>query len=422
MDPNHREVPARRLVDPGDKLIEPLWCGDRLLALTNLSHETGALVEVGLADGSLATLAQSDPGEPWVDAAAFSDSVAIATIRDGESRVLVLDNQSGIERHSLTLPDFAGLVGLSTSDDQLFYQFSGFGRPSAIHVLTCSGGHFVDRVFAEAGAADPTVKVERVWVTSTDGTRFPMLLTWRGDTAPNGPTPTVLAGYGGFNVPYLPSYSPSVHDWIMRGGLYAIAMLRGGGEFGEAWHRAGMRANKQAVFDDFYSAARYLVTQGYTDPTHLGVSGRSNGGLLTGAFVTQHPDAASAAIIGVPLLDMVRFHKFLIADLWTAEYGSPDVAEELEWLLAYSPYHHVRENTAYPAILLFTSEDDSRVDPMHARKMTARLQKATTSARPILFRQAAKTGHGVGKSATEWVDEEADIWTFLSYHLGLSVR
>jgi prolyl oligopeptidase len=249
-----------------------------------------------------------------------------------------------------------------------------------------------------------------------------MLLTWRGDTAPNGPTPTVLAGYGGFNVPYLPSYSPSVHDWIMRGGLYAIAMLRGGGEFGEAWHRAGMRANKQAVFDDFYSAARYLVTQGYTDPTHLGVSGRSNGGLLTGAFVTQHPDAASAAIIGVPLLDMVRFHKFLIADLWTAEYGSPDVAEELEWLLAYSPYHHVRENTAYPAILLFTSEDDSRVDPMHARKMTARLQKATTSARPILFRQAAKTGHGVGKSATEWVDEEADIWTFLSYHLGLSVR
>jgi prolyl oligopeptidase len=195
--------------------------------------------------------------------------------------------------------------------------------------------------------------------------------------------------------------------------------LRGGGEFGEEWHAAGMLGKKQNVFDDFIAAAEYLIAEKFTDRDHLGIMGRSNGGLLVGAALTQRPDLFKAVICGVPLLDMVRYDKFLIAKLWIPEYGTADDADEFKWLHAYSPFHRVKDGTAYPAVLLTTAESDSRVDPLHARKMTARLQAATSSERPILLRLEEKAGHGQGKPRSKLLDEETDVWSFLFAELGI---
>lgn len=419
LDPKNPEPSSQLLLDPGDVTLHTFWERDRLLVLTSEGQHS-MISEVLIPDGTLHPLIKAQPRQPLLNAVAWDGKIAAHVLDDGESQLTVFDGSSGTPLFDQTLPGFAGLEDLSAADGSLYYQFSGFGQPTRIHRLSWDAGEWVNPVWAQSGAPDPRVTVTREWVTSQDGTLFPLLIA-RHQESLDVPVPTVLAGYGGFNVPYLPTYSPSVHDWIIRGGLYAVAMIRGGGEFGDEWHRLGMRDKKQAVFDDFYAASQYLTKKSYTDAEHLAVSGRSNGGLLTGAFVTQHPKAARAVVIGVPLLDMIRFHRFLIADLWTSEYGSPDRAQEYEWLIQYSPYHRVQDQIEYPAILLFTSERDSRVDPMHARKMAARLQNATTSEHPVLLRVASQAGHGVGKSSQQWLDEESDIWAFLSHHLNLSV-
>jgi prolyl oligopeptidase len=209
--------------------------------------------------------------------------------------------------------------------------------------------------------------------------------------------------------------------FVERGGVWASSVLRGGGEYGESWHKAGMLENKQNVFDDAIACAEHLVASGFTDPDHLAVMGGSNGGLLVGALVTQRPDLFRAAVCSVPLLDMLRYHHFRIAKLWVSEYGSPDDPEQVEWLWAYSPYHRVRDGTAYPAVLFSTAESDSRVDPLHARKMAARLQAATSSDRPILLRVETRAGHGAGKPVSKMVDELSAAYGFLLWQLGASV-
>ena len=229
----------------------------------------------------------------------------------------------------------------------------------------------------------------------------------------------MLSGYGGFNISLTPIFSASRFLFLEQGGLIAIPNLRGGGEYGETWHQEGMLAKKQNVFDDFLAAAQWLIAQKYTDKSKLGIMGGSNGGLLVGAALTQRPDLFRTVVCAVPLLDMVRYHKFLIARLWIPEYGSADVAEQFKWLYAFSPYHHVKEGTAYPAVLLEAAESDSRVDAMHARKMAARLQAATTSDQPILLRLETKAGHGAGKPRSKIVDELTDTWSFIFWQLGM---
>ncbi len=406
------------LLDLGEANIHPLWDGERLLALTNAGNPDGRLVEISLTDSRLHDLVQAEAGKPMLDVEKTDRYLVVHGLSEAvsELRFYGLD---GVLLKTLTPPDLAGIVGLTSSDDTVFWGFEGFNRPRTIQKLQDISQS--PEVWAQAGAPVDNIVVSREWAVSKDGTRIPIFVAHRRDFHKTGETPLVLTGYGGFNVAMLPPYSASVRAWVERGGVYALAQMRGGNEFGETWHRTGMRQNKQNVFDDFEAAARHLIQSGYTDTAHLGVTGRSNGGLLTGSFVTQHPALASAVIIGVPLLDMLRYHHMLIADLWTQEYGSPDKADEFSWLKAYSPYHHVRAGEPYPAVLLFTSEEDSRVDPMHARKMTALLQQATGSHNPVLLRVAAKAGHGVGKSVDQWLDEEADIWTFLSHHLHLPV-
>ncbi len=296
----------------------------------------------------------------------------------------------------------------------------GFDAPCRLWVGSASDS---ERNHAQTAGdeAIPPLAVSQVTYPSLDGTEIGMFLIHRADVRPGPDTPTILNGYGGFAIAETPVWSPTIAAWCAQGGLYAIAGLRGGIEHGEDWHDAGRRANKQNVFDDFHAAADWLVTTGRTSRRRLAIDGRSNGGLLVGAALTQRPDLCAAVSCGVPLLDMIRFPQFLIARLWTDEYGDPDVAEEFAWLHAYSPYHHVLDGTDYPATFLWTAEGDTRVDPLHARKMAALLQASSGSIdeRPILLHQESRAGHGVGKPVSKKADEQADVLAFFTWQLGV---
>jgi prolyl oligopeptidase len=238
----------------------------------------------------------------------------------------------------------------------------------------------------------------------------------------NGKNPTLLSGYGGFNVGRTPAFDRNAMLLLLEhGGIYADAQLRGGNEFGEAWHRAGMLEHKQNVFDDFIAAAEYLISQKYTDKEHLAIQGGSNGGLLMGAALTQRPDLFRAVVCQVPLLDMLRYQNFQIAKLWIPEYGSAEDPRQFDYIYAYSPYQHVKQGTEYPAILFMTADSDTRVDPMHAKKMTALLQAQAANGpdRPILLRVDTKAGHGIGKPVGKLVEDGVDIWSFLFWQLGV---
>jgi prolyl oligopeptidase len=248
-----------------------------------------------------------------------------------------------------------------------------------------------------------------------------MFRVHRRDVTPNGTVPTVLNGYGGFNVSRTPQYIAGAAAWVEAGGLFALPNLRGGGEYGEGWHQSGMLERKQNVFDDFHAAAEALIARGWTRPQRLGVTGGSNGGLLTGAALTQRPDLFGAVYCAVPLLDMLRYQNFLIARFWISEYGSAEDAQQYRWLRAYSPYHHVRDGVRYPAVLFTTAEGDSRVDPGHARKMTALVQwlQRGESDAVTLLRVDRDAGHGIGKPLDKQVEDYADQLAFFAWRLGL---
>ena len=230
----------------------------------------------------------------------------------------------------------------------------------------------------------------------------------------------MLYGYGGFLINLTPVFSADAVVWAEQGGVYAVANLRGGGEFGEKWHQAGMLDKKQNVFDDFISAAEWLTHNGYTQPDRLAIQGSSNGGLLVGAAMTQRPDLFRAVVCGFPLLDMVRYHRFLIAPLWVPEYGSAEDAKQFAWIYKYSPYHHVQDGVKYPAVLFVSGDSDTRVAPLHARKMAARMQAANASGRPILLHYDTKSGHSGGTPVTQQVADQTDILSFLLWQLGVS--
>jgi prolyl oligopeptidase len=273
---------------------------------------------------------------------------------------------------------------------------------------------------------DPAIaEVEQVWYPSKDGTRISMFLVHKKGLTRNGDTPTLLTGYGGFNISETPAFSATLFQWVEAGGLYALPNLRGGGEYGDAWHEAGMLGRKQNVFDDFISAAEWLIANRYTSSQQLAITGASNGGLLTAAVITQRPDLVRAAIVGVPLLDMLRYQNFLMARYWVPEYGSAENPDHFQFLHAYSPYHHVKPGTAYPAVLLTAGEHDSRVHASHARKMTALLQASTASnpaEQPVLLWVDREAGHGQGKPLKLRIRDVADQRIFLMWQLGMLNR
>ncbi|MDI3270649.1 MAG: prolyl oligopeptidase family serine peptidase [Bacillota bacterium] len=254
---------------------------------------------------------------------------------------------------------------------------------------------------------------------SRDGTPIPVFVL-----APSGEKegrPTVLTGYGGFALSRTPTFQPAIIPWLEAGGAWAQAILRGGFEYGEPWHQDGMRAKKQNVFDDFLAAAEMLLKEGVAAPGRLGIFGRSNGGLLVGAAMTQKPELFGAVVCGVPLLDMIRFHRFLLGPHWTGEYGDPENPEDFHWLYAYSPYHRVEQQKSYPPVFFFAAAQDGRVHPLHARKMAALLEEQEGEKNPVLLRVEEGAGHGVGKPAGRVVEEQALVWAFFARHLGLQV-
>ncbi len=262
-------------------------------------------------------------------------------------------------------------------------------------------------------------QVTKVWYSSRDGTKIHMYIYHKKNLVRDGKNPTILYGYGGFGISLLPSYSPFFFHWVEKGGVVAVANIRGGGEFGEKWHEDGRLDKKQNTFDDFISAAEYLISQNYCSPRTLGIMGGSNGGLLVGAVMTQKPHLFAAVYCGVPLLDMVRYHKFSMAKVWITEYGDPENPEHFKWLYSYSPYHNVKDGESYPAVLFHAAESDSRVDPSHAMKMTALLQHASKSKNPILLHIESEAGHGAGKPVEKRIKQFVDMLSFFWWRLAL---
>ncbi len=305
------------------------------------------------------------------------------------------------------------------------YLFQSFTIPGTIYRFDIASGQSEVWDAVETGLDALQIdsgqyETRQVWYTSKDGTRIPMFLVLRQGLERNRYNPTLLTAYGGFNVSLTPEFAKTIFPWLDQGGIFAVANLRGGSEFGEDWHRAGMLGNKQNVFDDFIAAAEYLQREGYTDRQHLAIRGGSNGGLLMGAALTQRPELFRAVVCQVPLLDMLRYQNFQIAKLWIPEYGSSDDPEQFEWLHAYSPYRRVADGASYPAVLFMTGEFDTRVDPMHAKKMTARLQAANAGENPVLLRIEPKAGHGAGKPISKLVEEWTDIYSFLWWQMGIN--
>jgi prolyl oligopeptidase len=270
---------------------------------------------------------------------------------------------------------------------------------------------------------DPSrYETRQVFIRSRDGTELPMFITGRRDLPRDGNAPVYLYGYGGFGVNMTPAFSAGIVGWLELGGVFAMPVLRGGSEYGEAWHEAAMFERKQNVFDDFFAAAEWLIEKGYTAPARLAISGGSNGGLLTGVSITQRPELFRAAIIAVPLLDMLRYQDFLMARYWVPEYGSAEDADQFRVLHAYSPYHHVQDGVKYPAVFLTAGEHDTRVHALHARKMAARLQAATSSdpaERPVLLWVDREAGHGQGKPLNLLIRDATDQRIFLMWQLGM---
>ncbi len=304
-------------------------------------------------------------------------------------------------------------------DTETFYTFTSFTTPPTIYRYDFTTGSSTLFRQPQVDFDPQAYEVQQVFYASKDGTRIPMFLVHRRGLARTGDHPTLLYGYGGFGISLTPSFSVGLVAWLEMGGVYAQPNLRGGGEYGEAWHQAGTKLNKQKVFDDFIAAAEWLMAHGYTNPSKLAIAGGSNGGLLVGACLTQRPDLFAAALPAVGVFDMLRFHKFTIGWAWVSEYGSPDNPEEFKALYAYSPLHNLKPGTAYPATLITTADHDDRVVPAHSFKFAAALQAAQGGSQPILIRIDTKAGHGAGKPTTKLIEETADRWAFLVQVLGI---
>jgi prolyl oligopeptidase len=313
-----------------------------------------------------------------------------------------------------TVSGFTGRWG----SREVFFSFESFAAPFAVYRFDVEKGSREVWARSHVQFDGSAFEVKQVWYESKDKTRIPMFLFHKKGIKLDGSHPTLLTGYGGFDVSETPSFSAEAAVWVERGGIYAKANMRGGGEFGEAWHHAGMLGNKQNVFDDFIAAGEWLVASGYTKPARLAIIGTSNGGLLMGAALTQRPDLFGAVVCRYPLLDMLRFQKFLVAQWWVPEYGSSDDAGQFPYLYAYSPYHHVVPGAKYPAVLFVTGDGDTRVAPLHARKMAARLQAATSSGRSVLLLYDTKSGHSGGRPVGKIVEEQTNELSFLYWQLG----
>lgn len=316
----------------------------------------------------------------------------------------------------------AGGFGGKKEDTEFFYTFSSYNSPATIYRYNIATGTSTLFRKTETKFKNEEYETKQVFFSSKDGTKVPMFLTYKKGMKLDGTNPVLLYGYGGFNIPSTPGFSISNAFWMEQGGIYAVVNLRGGNEYGEAWHKAGMLENKQNVFDDFISAAEYLIANNYTNKGKIAIRGGSNGGLLVGACMTQRPDLFKVALPAVGVMDMLRYHLFTIGWAWAVEYGRSDNAEQFKYLIKYSPLHNFKDGTAYPATLVTTADHDDRVVPAHSFKFAARMQEAHRGDNPVLIRIETKAGHGAGKPTSKQIEEAADIWSFVMYNMGMEMK
>ncbi|MBL7923690.1 MAG: S9 family peptidase [Bacteroidia bacterium] len=343
-------------------------------------------------------------------------------MKDASSRLYV-HNLQGLKTHEIPLNGLGTVESISASpaDSFMFYSFSTFTSPGVVYRYNLKTSKLGQQFKSSLPFQPENFETKQVFYTSKDGTRIPMFIVHRKGLQINGKTPTLLFGYGGFNISKTPEFKTERLVFLENGGIFAMPNLRGGGEYGTEWHMAGTRLKKQNVFDDFIAAAEYLIKEGYTDPDHLAIGGRSNGGLLVGAAMTQRPDLFKVALPAVGVMDMLRFQKFTIGWAWVSDFGSSDKAEEFKALYQYSPLHNLKAGVRYPATLVTTADHDDRVVPGHSFKFAARLQELHKGENPVLIRVDVDAGHGAGKPTEKLIDEQSDIFAFLFHNLGMKL-
>ena len=427
LDREHPERELATVMEGRDAIAEGFVLDDRVWLSTNLDAPNYRIVAAPCekpGDQEWETVISEGP-DVIQGFDRTRDRIAVLRLVRATSRLTTHDLRGADERE-IVLPSL-GAVEMVDGDrvsDGVGYTFQSFTQPPIAFVADARTGEAqqVVRLAMPRGLDIANIAVEQTTYPSRDGTPVTMFLVRRSDVRPTGAVPTLLTGYGGFNISRTPAYFPGAAAWVEAGGLFALPNLRGGGEYGERWHRAGMLGKKQNVFDDFHAAAEALIARGWTSSRNLAVSGGSNGGLLVGAALTQRPDLFAAVYCAVPLLDMLRYQNFRIARFWIAEYGSAEDPVQAEWLREYSPYHNVRAGVRYPPVLFTTAEGDSRVDPMHARKMAALLQAQSEDPESVvLLRVDRDAGHGIGKPFDKQVDDLADQYAFLAWRTGLSL-
>ncbi len=401
--------------------------GDLLYMQTNWQAPRGRILRVDLGAPAQDKWREIVPqGEHVLESFSLAGGRVFANYLENVVSKVRVFGPEGRPMGEIAFPTLGTVGGMNGrwASNEAFFTFSSFTVPSTIFRYDVTSGVRTEWWRSQAPVASDRFETRQVWYTSKDGTKVPMFLVHRKGLEFDGKRPVLLTGYGGFTVSETPNFSSDATIWAENGGVYALPNLRGGSEFGEAWHRAGMLEQKQHTFDDFIAAAEWLVANRVTNPDRLAILGGSNGGLLVGAFMTQRPELCRAVLCAVPLLDMLRYHRFLVARFWVPEYGSSEDAAQFPALQAYSPYQHVVKGTAYPSVMFVTGDSDTRVDPLHARKMTALLQASTGSdplKRPVLLHYDTKSGHAGGKPVSQQIEDDADELLFLFTQLGMNV-
>lgn len=392
--------------------------GDTLWFKTDLGAPRGRVISYTLG-GSIKELIP-EAEETIAYAQAIGGRFVVGYLKHAASAVKVF-HLNGVFERDVKLPGIGSAGGMSGDMDSEvgIFSFTGFTTPGSVYEYRFADGSIRTLFEPELKADLSTLQTRQIFVASKDGTKVPAFVIHASDLDLTQPHPTLLYAYGGFNISLTPYFKPDLLPWLQRGGVYVVANLRGGGEYGETWHKAGMGANKQNVFDDFIAVAEQLIKDKITSPEQLAIHGGSNGGLLVGATLNQRPELFGAAIPAVGVMDMLRFHKFTIGWAWIPEYGSPDKAEDFKVLKAYSPLHNIKQGANYPPVMVMTADHDDRVVPAHSFKYASALQHAQGGKAPILIRIESKAGHGAGTPTSKMIENKADLWAFLAHHLGL---
>ena len=419
------ETKFRTLLAGFDHDYEPVDCrDDQLYFVTNEGASNYALKRIALTAPAKVETVIPEHEKNLLEGVGTAGGYLFASyLQDAQNQVVQYDYDGRLVRE-IVLPAIGTVGGFSgeEEDTELYYSLANYTAPATIYRYDIATGESALYKAPEV-AFDPSLFVtEQVFFPSKDGTQVPMFITRRKDLKLNGENPCLLYGYGGFQINLTPGFNPSALMFVEQGGVYCVANLRGGSEYGEAWHKAGMLENKQNVFDDFIAAAEYLIAQKYTSSERLAINGGSNGGLLVGACEVQRPDLYAVCLPQVGVMDMLRYHKFTIGWGWAVEYGSSDNEEQFPYIYKYSPLHNIKEGVKYPATLVMTADHDDRVVPAHSFKFAAQMQHCQAGEAPVLIRIESKAGHGAGKPTSKRIDEAADMYAFLFQNIGVPYR